>query len=376
MRVVRPHVGFVVERSLGHITHGDNLSRVLPSERAVDAELFQVPWEVEGWPARIPVFNRNWTVRAGLRARRGIRQMHRTRALDGLFVHTQVPAVLSPDWLHRVPTVVSLDATPLQYDELGAQYEHRQGSRPVEGIKWRANQTCLRRAAHIVTWSAWAKAGVVEGYGIDPDGITVIPPGVTPDLWHPAGRRPGDEVVRILFVGGDLARKGGDVLLRAFAELRADLAAAGRPAPRVELHLVTKAQVPSAPAVTVHRLAPNSPELVALYGRCDVFCLPTRGDCLPMVLSEAGAAELPLVATAVAAIPEIVRDGETGMVVPVDDVAALVKVLRLLVEQPELRRRLGRAARRLVDERHDAATNAHQLVEVILQAIERCRGPR
>ena len=55
-----------------------------------------------------------------------------------------------------------------------------------------------------------------------------------------------------------------------------------------------------------------------------------------MVLSEAGAAGLPLVSTAVAGIPEIVRDGETGLVVPVDDVAALTKALRTLVERPDL----------------------------------------
>ncbi len=78
-------------------------------------------------------------------------------------------------------------------------------------------------------------------------------------------------------------------------------------------------------------MQPNSPELIDLYHRSDVFCLPTMGDCLPMVLSEAGAAGLPLVSTAVGAISEIVRDGDTGYLVTPGDVPTLTGRLRDLV---------------------------------------------
>ena len=365
-----PHVGFVLERSLGHRTHADNLAQILPTEPGIDAELFEVPWDVEGLPAKVPGFNSNWTIRAGLRARRGIRQMHRAKRLDALFIHTQVPAILAPDWVRRVPTVVSLDATPLQYDELGASYDHATGHPRVEQLKWRANRACFERSRHVVAWSSWAKQGVVDGYGIDPDKISVIPPGVRPGIWHPpAPQGPTTRgPVRILFVGGDLERKGGDVLLEAFAALRTELAAEA-PAhdePDVELHLVTGAELAPPPGVTVHRgLTPNSPALIELYHGSDIFCLPTRGDCLPMVLSEAGAAELPLVATAVAGIPEIVKDGETGLVVPRDDAVALTRALRTLVGDHDLRVRLGRAARQLVDRQFDAERNAASLVELL-----------
>ena len=59
------------------------------------------------------------------------------------------------------------------------------------------------------------------------------------------------------------------------------------------------------------------------------------GDCLPMVLSEAGAVGLPLVSTDVGAISEIVRDGETGLLVPVDDVGALAAALHRLADDPD-----------------------------------------
>jgi glycosyltransferase involved in cell wall biosynthesis len=357
-----PHVGFVLERSLGHITHADNLRRLLPLEPSIDAELVEIPYEVEGWSAKIPVFNSNWTVRSGLRARRLIR--HLRQPLDALFIHTQVPAVLASDWVKRIPTVVSVDATPIQYDELGAHYGHATGNRHMEKLKWRANRACFERAAHIVAWSAWAKTGVVDGYGIGPGRITVIAPGVTPSLWNLGAPRPDTSgPVRILFVGGDLERKGGDLLVKAFDEL----AGHGRD---VELHLVTNAVVPESPGIVVHRgVTPNSPALIDLYHRADIFCLPTRGDCLPMVLSEAGAASLPLVSTGIAGIPEIVRDGETGLVVPVDDVGALVRALRTLVERPDLRRQLGGAARALVDRDFDAAKNTHRLVELLQDTV-------
>lgn len=81
----------------------------------------------------------------------------------------------------------------------------------------------------------------------------------------------------------------------------------------VELHLVTKDRIPPQPGVfAYYDLEPNSPALKRLFFESDIFCLPTLGDCLPMVLSEAGAAGLPLVASRVAAVPEIVRE-DTGL---------------------------------------------------------------
>jgi glycosyltransferase involved in cell wall biosynthesis len=361
-----PRVGFVLERSLGHITHADNLTRLLPSQDLIAADVVQIEWETNGIAARLPLYSTNWTVRSGLRARAAIRRLRRTAHVDALFIHTQVPAVLSPDHVRRVPTVVSLDATPLQYDELGSHYGHATGPAAVERLKWAANRACFRRARHIVAWSAWAKQGVVDGYGIDPGKVSVVPPGVDPALWHTERTLPPpDRPVRLLFVGGDLRRKGGDVLCAAFQALRLQL---GDSADDVELHLVTKSTVAPAPGVTVHdALGPNSAELVALYHRSDIFCLPTRGDCLPMVLSEAGAAGLPLVSTAVAGIPEIVHDGETGLVVAPDDVDGLVRSLRTLVEDRALRWRLGTAAQHLVQREFDAARNVARLAELLVE---------
>jgi glycosyltransferase involved in cell wall biosynthesis len=371
----RPHIGFVLEHSLGHTTHAQNLCTVLARRTDIDAEIVEVPYEVTGLPARIPGFNGNWTIRSGVRAWRGIRAMHHRRPLDAVFVHTQVPAVLSSGWFRSIPAIVSLDATPLQYDELGASYDHRVGSAPAERLKWRAAQRCFQRAAHIVTWSQWAKDGVVGGYGIAETKVTVIPPGVVLNAWKVPrrdDRRPGS--VRILFVGGDFARKGGDVLLDAFARLRPALAVTGVD---IGLDLVTREEVPVAPGVVVHRgLQPNSPALIELYRAADIFCLPTQADCLGLVLCEAGATGLPLVATAVGGIPEIVRDGQTGRLVAPGDVAALEAAVRDLVEHPDRRAEFGAAARSLVTDRYDAGANAEELVDLLLAVSRPPAGAR
>jgi glycosyltransferase involved in cell wall biosynthesis len=63
--------------------------------------------------------------------------------------------------------------------------------------------------------------------------------------------------------------------------------------PAFEVHIVTRSEVVDEPGLHVYRdLGPNDPALIELYHDCDVFCLPTMSDCLPMVLSEAGAAAI------------------------------------------------------------------------------------
>lgn len=363
--------GFIIEQALGHVTHTENLQRTVPDDPSVQALWGLVPWEMSRFGAHVPIYNSNWTVRAGIRARAAVARLERQTQLDALFFHTQVPAIFSTGRIKQVPSIVSLDATPLQYDALGTAYAHNAGPAWIEYQKWRLNRNCFRAARKLVTWSQWAKDGLVADYEVPEDKVVVIPPGVDPEAWRPRQpRRERDSPVKVLFVGADLERKGGRLLLEAFRTVR-ELG--------VELHLVTRGMLPDEPEVFVHRdVAPNSDEIHRLFDEADIFCLPTLGDCLPMVLSEAGAAELPLVATRVAAIPEIVQDGETGYLVPTSDVDALSEALRGLVLNPERRIALGRRARELVAERHDVRRNARTLLDLLKATVdEACqRGHR
>ena len=378
------NVGFIIEQALGHITHGQNLRNNVAKDLTVHAYWGLPVWQTRGIVSKIPVYRSNWTLQAGWQARRSLAAISRQVRLDLLFFHTQVTAVLAQDWMRRIPSVVSLDATPRQYDSLGETYAHTPGPEWLENWKWRLNRDCFSQARHLVTWSQWAKQGLVDEYKVPAEKITVIPPGVNVAEWTPPGEQrldnfgveqviegysyqPQNKVVRILFVGGDLQRKGGLLLLEAFRELRSELSDTD---PEIELHLVTRHPVPAEPGLFVYnQMQPNSPELKQLYFNSHIFCLPTYGDCLPMVLSEAGAARLPLISTRVGAIDEIVRDGETGFLIPAGDAAALAVALRKLVEVPELRQSLGERAAQVVRKEYDAEANATSLLALLKQTI-------
>jgi glycosyltransferase involved in cell wall biosynthesis len=350
--------GFLLEQSLGHITHSKNLLTNVALDPEVHAHWGLIDFEATGIAVRIPVYKSNWTVRAGVRAYREVARMNRQTRLDALFFHTQVPAILAQRWLRKIPGIVSLDATPLQYDRLGAFYKHERGPAWLEAWKWRLNRDCFRSARRLVAWSEWTKLGLAQDYEVPAEKITVIPPGVNVHDWRrPTSRLPHAAPIKILFVGGDLKRKGGLVLLEAFRALR-HLG--------LELHLVTKDRLPSEPGVFIYNnLEANSQPLKDLYHTCDIFVLPTFGDCLPMVLSEAGASGMAIISTNVAAIPEIVRNGETGLTVPAGDAASLTQALRDLATNPTLRLTLGERAAAHVSRHYDAPTNASRLLGLL-----------
>lgn len=366
--------GFLLEQSLGHITHTKNLLTNVALDPEVHAHWGLIDFAATGIAGRLPVYRSNWTVRAGLRSRREVARINGQTKLDALFFHTQVPAVLAQSWLRKIPGIVSLDATPLQYDELGAFYKHEQGPAWLENWKWRLNRDCFRSARRLVAWAEWTKLGLVRDYEVPAEKITVIPPGVNVHEWRrPMPRVLHDNPVKILFVGGDLARKGGLVLLEAFRALR-HLG--------LELHLVTKDRLAPEPGVFVYNnLQANSQPLKDLYHTCDVFALPTFGDCLPMVLSEAGAAGMAIISTSVAGIPEIVRNGETGLTVPAGDAGSLTQALRDLATNPPLRMTLGERAIAHVTRHYDAPTNANLLLDLLkaeanATRAERLAGPK
>ena len=354
------NLGFALEHSLGHTTHAQNLKRVLQDRPDITPTYVDLPYDgLTGAWTRLPGVRSNWSLRASLGAWLGLRRQ--AGRLDGTLFHTQVTALFSAGLMRRMPSVISLDATPLQYDALGAFYGHvPSGDVRLEALKKRLNQRAFRSARHLVAWSQWAKDSLVADYGVPAGTITVIPPGIDTARWDfdRSARRPGP--VNLLFVGGDFARKGGDTLLEAFARLPRSL--------DVHLHIVTKTRGvgEGLPRVTVwHDVQPNSGPLLDLFAQADLFVFPTRGDCLPLAVMEALASGLPVVTTTVGALPEAVTHGETGWIVPPSDPDALADALAALASDGALRARLAAQARRVGRERFDAAKNYGRLVETV-----------
>jgi glycosyltransferase involved in cell wall biosynthesis len=341
------------------VAYGQSLRRSLESLADIECVWLEVRFGPEG-VGRVPFLGGSYAFRGNLRARLAIGRAHAARKLDALFLHTEAISLFAGDWMARIPTLLSLDATPRNYDELAAWYRHGVGPAPVERAKFLVHRHVMHRARRITAWSEWAKRSIVTEYGVRDDNVVVIHPGTTlgnfPDPAARGPRKPGP--VRLLFVGGDFERKGGDLLLEVFREHLAGTC---------ELDLVTGSDVAAGDGVRVHRgVKPHSPLLLGLYADADVFVLPTRADCSPVVLGEAMAASIPIVTTRVAGVPEAILEGESGFLVDRDDEAALRDRLTRLATDPALRARMGLAARRFGEQRFDMQKNANQIADVLV----------
>ena len=105
-----------------------------------------------------------------------------------------------------------------------------------------------------------------------------------------------------------------------------------------------------------------------LLRNTDILVLPSLAENLPMVIVEAFARGIPVISTPVGAIPEVIEHGRNGLMVPVGDEGKLAEALEQLIEDPALRRRLGRAARRDHAERYDFETYVGRLTKVWLES--------
>lgn len=361
-------IGFVLEQALGHVAYGMSIKRALADRTDIECEWLEIPFDI-GPFKHLSKVGANWTFRGSVRARRAIREAHRRRPLDALFIHTQTISLFAGPFMRKIPTLLSLDATPINYDELAGWYGDAVHAAPIERVKLEAHRAVMKNARWFTVWSEWAKQSLVRDYHVDGDRITILHPGTTlanfPDPGTRGERKPGP--LRLLFVGGDFKRKGGDLLVDVFENhLKGSC----------ELHLVT---APGAvePREGIHvytGVKPHSPQLLQLYADADVFVLPTRGDCLAVVLGEAMASALPIITTRVGAHAEAVEDGESGFVLEKDDAAGLRERIELLAGDPERAARMGRRSREIGEARFDMYKNANRIADLLV-AIAQGKEP-
>ncbi len=354
-------LAFVLDQQVGLRTQALNLEAAVGADAAIDSHWIPVRYERDAWPlTRLPGLPSG--VKGTLRGVREIRDgwMDCDAALWATWAAKSVP-----DLVAAAPAFLVMDMTPAQMEGMGDLYGYsRARARLGGGWKRRATERLYRQAAHLFPWNEWVAASLRDDYGVSPEKMTPIVPGTDLTRFYPDdSARPGDGVARLLFVGGDFHRKGGDLLLRWARETQTQ-------APW-ELHLVTRDDVPTTPRVTVHRgITNNSFELARLYQQSDLFVLPTRADCFSLVAMEAMACGLPVVVSRLGGIPELVQDGETGCLLEPNDYDALAQRLDVLVENRDLRRRLGANALTHARTHFDSRVNLGRILGAMKAAVK------
>ena len=281
--------------------------------------------------------------------------------------------------LHGVPHVISAHSLeplrPWKAEQLGGGY----------ALSSWAEKTAYEAASGIIAVSNGMREDILRSYpAIDPERVKVVHNGIDLEAWkHPQGqeadaqaaatlKRLGIDPDRptIVFVGRITRQKGLPHLLRACEQLPADvqvILCAGAPdTPEIKAEvegLVARLREKRTGVVWIEEMLPR-PELIAVLAASDVFVCPSVYEPLGIVNLEAMAVGLPVVGSATGGIPDVIVDGETGLLVPIEQVqdgtgtpidparfeADLAERLTTLVTDTEAAKAMGQAARHRVEE--------------------------
>jgi glycosyltransferase involved in cell wall biosynthesis len=204
---------------------------------------------------------------------------------------------------------------------------------------WIARERSLyENAATVFTLSNNISTDLTHFYGINPSKVECVYAGSNVELARAApldGARYAQR--RILFVGNDWERKGGPDLLEAFRTVR-------KIYPDAHLTIAGAAVATDIPNCTVLGHL-STRELSRHYSEASVFCLPTRREPFGIAFVEAMSHALPIVATSVGAVPDMVEEGVNGHLVAPRDPNALAQALIRVLRDPSYGAQLGERGR-------------------------------
>ncbi|HCV44452.1 MAG TPA: hypothetical protein DGH68_13270 [Bacteroidetes bacterium] len=353
----------------GNATFFNNLQDAFGEMKNIDVTWLPLEADPMDLIGRIPPFSWNGSLQMSAVARHRIKALEKSgKTFDAALFHHQILTLFLGEFAERVPYVITTDATPELHSAYGKWYEKGDLFCP-ESIfhqlkKWPISKT-FQRASFVLPFSDWARRSVVSYYETQPEKVVVVPPGINLRLWKVSSSRQGRMGrTNILFVGGDFMRKGGDLVLSLAGMDEFQLC---------DFHFVTRSFTGHCPPnVVIHdSVCANSSLLLDLYRQADIFVLPTRSDFHSIASLEAMAMHLPVIATPIGGIPEIIEEGGSGYLVPVDDRQALIQRMKLLVDSPERRICMGQRGRQIVEERFNLSRTASTLAEFLKRAADK-----
>ncbi len=234
----------------------------------------------------------------------------------------------------------------------------------------------MKRVDRIITGSHHSARSIQQVFDVPASHIEIIHDGVDTDTFRPLE---GVEKVPngILFVGNSEDRnKGARYLVEALHILRREidfhLTFVDRPRESLELvpSLVKRWGLQSRVTFTGRV---STDELVRLYNRAEILVSPSVYEGFGLPAAEAMACGVPVVATTAGAFPEVIADGETGLLVPPGDAGALAVAIKRLMADPAERKRMGDAGRRRMQERFTWRETARKTVALYEEILSRRR---
>lgn len=204
----------------------------------------------------------------------------------------------------------------------------------------------------------------VQRFDDEHDNLSFIPNGVDTEKFRGS---PPEEVENLLFVGRLVGKKRVDVILKAFAKLREggedlSLTIIGEGDLEDELHdLAVRLGITD--DVEFLGRVPYE-EIDDYYRNADLFVLPSEWEGHPRVMLEAWASSVPMVGTNVEGIVEFIEEGETGWMVPYDDVDALADQISWCIDNPEAVTDCGAAARDVIEAEYSWDAVAEQTCDI------------
>ncbi len=363
------NVAFINENTLGHASY------LVPFVQALHAhpELGVEPHLIDATPLPkslalranfsvrglrkwgLDFHNARWRLTVSRHVHEQLMALRARKSIDAVVVNTQSVALGLADVARELPVLVWHDATFAQLART-RWFAPNAPSRlflPLTSAPVRSRERQLFRAAHhFLPWSETVRQSLLKDYQIPVEKISLLPPSLAPP---PRRRKIKPEKTRpqILFVGGDFARKGGPLLLECFRNHFSD---------HCELHLVTQSGIPPEPGVLVHRgLTAQSEAWRERWRRADVFVFPSTLETFGIVLVEALAYEVPVIAAEVGAAREILANGAAGWLLPDTRPTSLTAAINEVLRNPLTAQTRVQAGRLSVEKFHNLDTNAAAL---------------
>lgn len=209
----------------------------------------------------------------------------------------------------------------------------------------------------IIAWSLHEKKFIEQNFGVKSSKISVIPPGVDLDLFHPINIQEArrkihmqEDVRTILYVGRIERLKGLDMLLKALSQIQHKdtfLYVIGGTNNTEEVNRLKKICIDLNLNEKVHFIGSISrAQLKYYYNSADLYVLPSYYESFGLSVLEAAACGKPTIASKVGGLPSIIRDNETGFLLEQRSLGSLIKKIEILLNDKELSDTMGRAARK------------------------------